>query len=60
MLFSAVTRTRGWSLANLVCVCSHTGRMNLSLTENQKKLPKNNKELGKGKQRERKKYRFCS
>lgn len=34
-----------------VYVCSHTGKMNLLLIENQKKLPKNNKELGKEKKK---------
>lgn len=51
MLFSAGIRTWGWSLANFVFVCSHTDRMNLLLIENQKKLLKNNKELGKGKKK---------
>ena len=36
-----------------VYVCSHTGKMNLLLIENQKKLPKNNKELGKEKKKKK-------
>lgn len=40
-----------------VYVCSHTGKMNLLLIENQKKLPKNNKELGKEKKKKRERER---